>query len=139
MVYKDEWSKCEDFCHSCAVGLVADTEFFSAENSQKLTKIENWRSSRHVEGDSTWVMIAEFRDLRENCLHCAWKFDGIDDRVIRHVDKSSFAECTVQEQKKAFPLEKMFWRERSSVAFAPLPKNVGRLISEYVDRLRYIR
>jgi hypothetical protein len=27
---------------------------FKAENSQKLTKIENRRSSRHVESDSTW-------------------------------------------------------------------------------------
>jgi hypothetical protein len=27
---------------------------FKAENSQKLTKIENRRSSRHVKSDSTW-------------------------------------------------------------------------------------
>ena len=69
-------------------------------------------------------VIAKFRDLRENCWHCAWKFDRIGDRVILHVEKSSLLlVCPVfsnfQDLEKDIPTRiKMCWREQLSVAFA---------------------
>jgi hypothetical protein len=35
------------------------------------------------------VTIAKLRDLKENCRHCTWKFDGIGKCVICYVEESS--------------------------------------------------